>query len=237
MQCRHCSQSATSEGHDMPLDMFCLVVEKFSERLRNRNEPVWMASGEPTLHPNLFDMIDLLLDEKLDVSISTNGKIKDSALKLGEMAKKGLLEVSLSLDKYHERINPEVVRYFKEGMSEKRFKEIGDGSTRVWAQWGNWKNVNDRRRIGVVITPVRDGRAKSLPEAVPRGKMPDCKPQISISPIGRVAACGGKFGCPSVTCCPPYGEVIHERHYNWGNVYDPIEKFADVFEGLWRRAE
>jgi hypothetical protein len=233
MCCAHCMQQRLCRP-DMSWEVFEKAVDKFGYRVKKRGEPVRIFSAEPTMHPDLFRMLDKLIEEGLFTSLSTNGKITESALRLCEMAKAGLIEVSLSLDRYHEKIDPEVIKAFRQGLTYAKFTDCGDGTCRVWGQCRNVENPSDKRLIGVCHVPVAIGRAKNLSEAVPPNPPTNCPSQLTISSVGNVTVCGGEFGCKSAECCYP---LYPELTFPFGNLDDPDEKFDPVFNSPWRRLQ
>ena len=71
-----------------------------------------MAGGEPTIHPRFWDMMEYALSRSDDVFVQTNGKKTDTALTLAKMAAIGLITSGISQDKWHEPIDPLVVKAF-----------------------------------------------------------------------------------------------------------------------------
>lgn len=73
-----------------------------------------IGGGEPTLHPHFWSIIGQSLGANLeDVWMATNGSITKTAISLANMAKKGIISVRLSQDKYHSPIDKKVIEAFK----------------------------------------------------------------------------------------------------------------------------
>lgn len=88
MKCSHCLEDATPDGKHMSLDTF----NKALEFIKNTNPfLVIVSGGEPTNHPNFFEIIDSLIKErgKENLIIASNGlflyneNLKNRILSLG----------------------------------------------------------------------------------------------------------------------------------------------------------
>lgn len=77
------------------------------------DESVSIGGGEPTIHPQFWEMIGLALGSCESVWLATNGKATDTALALANLAKRGVLGCDLSTDAYHEPVEPAVYEVFK----------------------------------------------------------------------------------------------------------------------------
>jgi len=111
--CRHCAVSARSDGIDMPMYTFREVMRRLREVPSLKK--VCLSGGEPTLHPQFWQYVELALENANGaVQISTNGTVTDSALRLAKLAKDGVLEARLSHTKYHRRemVSQDVVNAF-----------------------------------------------------------------------------------------------------------------------------
>jgi hypothetical protein len=95
------------------------------------------------------------------VWLATNGKRKKDALQLLKAAGKGVISVELSLDEWHEPIDPEV---------EKKYRAA------------------TRAGIREVVIPIRAGRAKRLPAGLTKDGCP-CEGWV-VRPNGAIYACG-----------------------------------------------
>jgi len=137
-------------------------------------EYISIGGGEPTIHPKFWQMVGIAQGRTPEgpIWLATNGKNKKEALRLANIARHGILSVCLSLDVYHEPIDPEVSKAFERpkktafnyGQSDNDFREIRDVS-------GNIKKC---------------GRAVELPEAT-EGCRCD---ELFVVPNGDVFKCG-----------------------------------------------
>jgi MoaA/NifB/PqqE/SkfB family radical SAM enzyme len=183
MSCKHCCNSVSKEkeGQHLEFKIIKMIFEKwghiYKEQRRYRRNVI--GGGEPTLHPDFWNIIKLAQNYG-DVWITTNGKNKKDALKLAEMGKKGLITVSLSLDKFHEKIDEQVMKKFSEGL--KGFFYQGN----VSINWYNAKDKIDRRRIRMVLNPMNNGFAKKMEKTIERC----CCEGIFFRPNGNIYACG-----------------------------------------------
>jgi hypothetical protein len=169
MKCKHCCMSATKKGEDMSL-------ETVKAALRESDGYVTIGGGEPTLHPDFYQILCLCIGatEPQSTHIITNGKIKDVALVLAKMAKAGVIGAELSLDKYHEEIDADVVRAFKPA---NRF-----GQPYRSNDTGELQGIRSVSRI------LARGRGTKVPGAVDECACDD----TLIDPKGDVYLCGCK---------------------------------------------
>ena len=136
-------------------------------------EYVTIGGGEPTLHPNFWEILGLCLGNFENVWMATNGTQTGIAVSLANMAKKGVLGVALSLDRYHDSdmVDPRVHRAF--------------GSTEVRSLCGANQNSNDLREIRTVPASrlIKAGRCTwGIDEC--------CCDDLIIMPDGRIKMCG-----------------------------------------------
>lgn len=103
MSCAHCCFSCTEDGEDMS-------VETLKNALKWGDEVINIGGGEPTLHPQFFEILCLALAAG-NVWMATNGSTP-AALTLAKMAKAGILGVALSQDEWHDDIDVDVVEAF-----------------------------------------------------------------------------------------------------------------------------
>ena len=127
--------------------------------------------GEPTLHPNFWEMVELSMASGYvgkKIWMATNGSQKETTKKLAEMAQKGLISVSVSVDRFRPPLDSEVKEWFtKEEKDEKDEKDL--------------------RSFYINNIPLKMGRGKRL-----RGVTGCCCQAIFITPNGDVHQCG----CP-----------------------------------------
>jgi MoaA/NifB/PqqE/SkfB family radical SAM enzyme len=109
MRCSHCGMSSHAKGKHMPMDTFKQAIRLTEE---HGEESISIGGGEPTTHPEFWSILGQCIGSFDYVWMATNGKNTEIAIKLANMARKGILGVALSQDPYHEQIDPRVVRAF-----------------------------------------------------------------------------------------------------------------------------
>lgn len=115
----------------MPMNVFEAAVKLAYEW---DSEFVYIGGGEPTMHPKFFKMLEFLLNYGFDnVEMTTNGSMTKVMKRLfrilhGEdsriyLAKR--LGIAVSLDKYHDPIDPEIEQMVRKAVEVRR-KHMGD---------------------------------------------------------------------------------------------------------------
>lgn len=172
MTCAHCCFAANAIGTDMSMDTVRAAL-KFAAQ---HDDCLTIGGGEPTVHPEFWEIVGLVLGSAglgdIPPLIVTNGKRKDSALKLAALAKRGVLSAALSQDEWHDPIKPEVIRAF------------APATSRGWRDGGDLREI----RSVSVIMPV--GRA--VEEGVATEDEGCCCEDLLVDPEGRIWACGCK---------------------------------------------
>ncbi len=104
--CIHCCQACTAKGSDMSM--------RTVHRILDRYQPEYLAlgGGEPTLHPKFWEILGLSIASCDTVWLATNGSITHTALKLANLAKKGVIGCALSQDCWHDPIDQKVIDAF-----------------------------------------------------------------------------------------------------------------------------
>jgi molybdenum cofactor biosynthesis enzyme MoaA len=74
-------------------------------------EYIVLGGGEPTLHLRFWEFLGLGLSIG-HIWLATNGSITDTAIRLADMAKRGVIGCALSRDIYHDSIDDRVVEAF-----------------------------------------------------------------------------------------------------------------------------
>ena len=110
MLCEHCCGDYGPEGEDMDMETFKAALN-FAESYGFEN--IAIGGGEPTVHPQFWEMLGLAVLWGVDVWLATNGKRKKDALRLAKAAEKRIVAVDLSLDEWHEPIDYEVSDAFR----------------------------------------------------------------------------------------------------------------------------
>lgn len=166
MKCPHCCMNATDKGEDMTWETFKTAVDC-------GDECITLGGGEPTLHPNFEQFLFYALAHAEYIWMATNGSQIDRSIVLANLAKKGILGVALSQDKWHDPIDHKVVDAFqnKIGNTENDRREI--------------RNVGNSLK-GVINT----GRAtkKSFKHLKYNGCA--CEGDVVIDPNGNARQCG-----------------------------------------------
>ena len=107
MHCAHCCYSCSSRGEYMNMETFKAALQW------HRGNKFNIGGGEPTIHPLLFDFIDMVRNKGFRIWMATNGKRKTIALKLAQMtAEDKNFTCLLSLDSWHQPISREVRKAF-----------------------------------------------------------------------------------------------------------------------------
>jgi len=175
MSCPHCCYSATrkkSESKFMTMETVRSAMQWYFRPAEVGR--IWhpdIGGGEPTCHPLFWDILLYVLDRWNETGNSslvwmvTNGKLRQRALQLADMARRGLLRVGLSQDEWHDPVSPEVVQAFRKdpvNSQDKRF----------------FQNVGKR------LPPIRSGRCD--------WGLPDCNGwgRPWVLPDGSVRQCG-----------------------------------------------
>lgn len=194
MTCAHCCMSATRKGEDMSWETFKTVIEHAEYNY------VVLGGGEPLLHPEFEKFLLYALAKTDGVFIITNGSQTDRAIAIAHLAKRGVIGAALSLDPWHDPIDPEVEHAFTRDKQEKStiFGRSGDPDQR---------EIRDVSRGRI----MRVGRAA-------RGSFQDdwttyedcaCCGDPVVDPNGNVRQCG----------CPDSPVV--------GNVFDGFQSLAE----------
>ena len=112
MCCSHCGRDSGPLGIDITTENFIKYLDYLK---KDGVGEICLTGGEPTLHPNIIDFIKLVMDANISIQIITNGKLKEVAFALCEIATKNLGKITLwlSLDEYHEPISSEITSFFK----------------------------------------------------------------------------------------------------------------------------
>ena len=170
MKCGHCAFNCTMKGSHMSLKVFrkaLKLTEYFGDSLT-------IGGGEPTLHPYFWTIIGETLGADIENGtwMATNGSQTEIALKLANMAKKGIMSIALSQDQWHDPIDKRVIEAFK------RDKVNSYNST----------NNNDYREIRTVNSLMNVGRARKIKNVI---KNDDCACDDKfILPNGDIKQCG-----------------------------------------------
>jgi hypothetical protein len=177
-------------------------------------EGIVLGGGEPTLHPDFFAFLGLALgnssDEEGGVWMATNGTVTETALKLANMAKKGILGVCLSRTQWHkeQKIQP-----------DPRVLKAFEGIRR-----GGWNDrSNDLREVREITgdrgVPFAVGRAAEW------GAEGCACDGLHVDPHGTLWECGCKLVSMGTVFKPEIPESYFERDEKCSRlVIEPAER-------------
>lgn len=165
MSCSHCGMNCKKTGQDMSRE----VWEKAMQLGQDRGDNITIGGGEPCLHKNFKEILFDCIAKFEYVWMATNGSQTEISLALANLAKKGVLGVALSQDRYHDPIDPRVVQAFTKEGSKFRGEED-----------------NDCREIrNVTGKEIISGRQKT-------GDRDCICSDLFVAPDGKIKACGCK---------------------------------------------
>jgi radical SAM protein with 4Fe4S-binding SPASM domain len=95
LHCAHCFVSATGRGQTMPFERITATL--IPRLVRCRVERVTLTGGEPTIHPQFFEIVGAFRDAGLQVGICTNATTLDEG-QVGLLKQIGGVHVNVSLD-------------------------------------------------------------------------------------------------------------------------------------------
>jgi pyruvate-formate lyase-activating enzyme len=98
LACKACYKDR--HGYTKPLDQICAEIDLAAER-RNL-DMLTLAGGEPTLHPQLAEVIAHATSRGIKTSLLTNGSLLDDE-RLSSYARAGLIRVALHVDTLQNR--------------------------------------------------------------------------------------------------------------------------------------
>ena len=135
LHCVHCFVASKETGKSMSLvDLKTIIIPRLVEAKVTR---VTLTGGEPLLHPDLCEIVKLLVDEEMEVGICTNGYSLSREF-IEEISKIGKTHFNVSLDGF----KPESHDKFrgKEGALNKTKKGI-----KILSEYGLLQ--------GILVTP------------------------------------------------------------------------------------
>lgn len=205
MRCDHCCYSCGPKGEHMNMNTFYQAVQYIGDW----DECISIGGGEPTVHPNFFQILSHCISIFDYVWMATNGKKKRSMKRLAkiidgedeEIYQEGKLHVDLSLDYFHEPIDYDIESYW---LRRSTTRDSGYGIRDVTTS-----------HYGV----IKQGRAERTQNWATEGECV-CSDLI-IKPNGQIKICG----CNS---SPIIGDV-------WNGVEPKWEKV--IQSGLFREAD
>lgn len=134
-----------------------------------------LGGGEPTLHPRFWEYLALAIGDcdEQGVFLVTNGSRTGTALRLARLARRGIIGCALSVDDWHDPIDPRVVQAFMKEPRARRSYGYAAGDT---------LQHDDLREIRSVTTLVKSGRCNF-------GHTDDCDGGPHVMPDGTVKQC------------------------------------------------
>lgn len=162
MTCKHCGMGCKKKGEDMTL-------ETFRNAISYEDESITLGGGEPTIHPFFWQMLGESMARVSNVFIVTNGSQTETAIALARLAKKGLLGVDLSLDEFHDPIDPKVIEAFTKDKSSSYSSDNTD-----------FRQIRDTSDHLIKAGRCKDGEKGCICE------------DLIVRPNGDVMACGCK---------------------------------------------
>jgi len=151
MHCAHCCFSCTVEGEDMTRATWQEAIDLAVDR----GDHISLGGGEPTLHPDFWEILGQCMGQSDEALwLATNGSQTRTAIALAALARRGILGVALSLDDFHDPIDPEVVEAFSDGLHRVRasddrrppdLREIRGSGQRLVPQGRARQLVGDKR--------------------------------------------------------------------------------------------
>jgi len=149
MDCMHCCYACNMRGRHMPLDRVKKAITMM-KRLSDDESCICLGGGEPTLHPNFFEILKICMKKFNHVWLATNGSQTASMYRLlhiirgtdselfgrkrgKEIIRDQNVTVCLSLDKWHSAIDTNIVGLWKEFKNEDGF-EIRDVGNKLARQ-------------------------------------------------------------------------------------------------------
>ena len=179
MSCEHCGFDCKAEGEDMSMEVFRAAVGVLD------SESISIGGGEPTLHPNFWEILGLCLGKygtgTGQVWLATNGSNTEIAVSLAKMASTGTIACDLSRSQYHDGIDQEVVKAFEQGSGGKIIRWNSQGTS-------DMRNITGERESLIIA-----GRATSefLYNQGIREIQHSCIcPGIIVKPNGDIMGCG-----------------------------------------------
>lgn len=137
LHCAHCFANASGTGTEMSLE---LIQNKIlPQLLKNQVVKITLTGGEPLCNPQIKDIVQLLLDNHIGVSICTNATLIDTAW-IAYLSKYENVHFNVSLD----GMRLESHGRFRGNLSIEMFDKIISTITTL----GHYKLLN-----GILTTP------------------------------------------------------------------------------------
>jgi len=125
-KCNFACSFCIANSHKRNKDFMTLEDVEHNLEFADKNETIFIGGGEPTLHRNLFDIIDLIFAKGFPrAHITTNGSDYDITSKLIKYSESYILTVVLSLDEYHDPIEERTKYLFTEPRKDLFIRKYG----------------------------------------------------------------------------------------------------------------
>jgi hypothetical protein len=115
--------SATAKGRDMTMRTFRAALKC----ARETDEGIFLGGGEPTMHPKFIEMLCLAIahcHSEVGVNLVTNGTNKEACRLMTKLAGAGVITAELSIDPFHDAIDPEVEGWFEKNNAIRTVRTI-----------------------------------------------------------------------------------------------------------------
>jgi len=211
MHCAHCCYSCNKNGKHMERHVWQQAV-RFAEEYDS--EVTVIGGGEPTLHPDFFEILRRCLDNFNYVWMATNGGRTKTMRRLADILdgedyqedEEGIFPISqeqfcvaLSLDYFHDPINEKI-----EALWKRRAEKRGSGY-----------EIRDVTKSP--NSPIGVGRAKKTNSGWATGC---CCSEVQIIPSGKIKLCGCRNS-------PIIGDVHFGIEDKWKEYMD-TDKYRDT---------
>ena len=153
MTCEHCCFACGAKGDTMTIK----TAEKALKLAREYVMTLTIGGGEPTLHPQFFEILGLSLSyccDDIRPHVITNGKVKERALRLGQMGRAEILSVELSQTDFHDPISEEVLAFYKRRIGNTGVREIQSDRIIATGRAEDWGQIQGCACTAVRITPT-----------------------------------------------------------------------------------
>jgi MoaA/NifB/PqqE/SkfB family radical SAM enzyme len=210
LDCVMCPRKSFSKGLGrMPLDDFKTILSKFN-KLKAINLTGW---GEPTLHPQLFDMANYAADMGLEVTFTTNGTFLDEKT-IGRIMASKVHNIVISFDfpaseefeaiRRNSHFGPlleGVLRICAAKADKKVFFSVVLSSLNFKQFEGILKIAKQAGINGINLEPIYDLHGH---------KVPSLSPEETQTFLDALPAFEAKYGVPVET-------VFYSRKHSWRN--------------------
>lgn len=182
--------------------------DTFQAAIKHESDYVMLGGGEPLLHPDFERFIFHALARTEGVFIVTNGSQTDRAIVLANLARRGVLGAALSLDPWHDPIDPRVVDAFTSNL-DRKFTIFGRSDN------SDCREIRDVSKNNKGVMRVGRAVRRSFQQNWKTHENCACCGDPVVDPNGDVRQCG----------CPKSPIV--------GNVFDGFQSLVDDYGDEW----